>query len=156
MTLDLWARRHGIPVAAITELRSLLGAGSEPIVTSLPAGASETAAQTAVRIEASRRGARLWRNNVGAGALDNGQFIRWGLANESKAMNQAVKSADLIGVLPVLITPEHVGTTIGQFWSVEMKRPGWRYTGTGREAAQMKWAEIVTSLGGRAEFSTGG
>jgi len=43
----------------------------------------------------------------------------------------------------------------GQFVSREVKRPGWRYTGTEREVAQLRWIEIVTALGGDAKFTTG-
>ena len=115
----------------------------------------ETDAQAQVRLLASKDGARLWRNNVGAGALQDGTFVRWGLANESSAMNKALKSADLIGLRPVLITPEHVGRVLGVFVSREVKRPGWRYSGTERETAQAAWRDLINRLGGDAEFTTG-
>jgi len=92
---------------------------------------------------------------VGAGKLENGNFLRWGLANESKAVNEQIKSGDLIGIQPVLIQPAHVGTIIGQFVSREVKKPGWRYTGRGREPAQLAWAELIIALGGDASFTTG-
>ena len=109
----------------------------------------------AIRAAASREGVRLWRNNVGAGKLENGSFIRWGLANESPAMNRALKSADLVGIRPVLIGPEHLGRTLGVFVSREMKAPGWVFRGTEREIAQQAWLDLVTGLGGDARFSTG-
>ena len=116
---------------------------------------AESDAQDAVRLAARRAGAVLWRNNVGAGKLSNGSFIRWGLANESMLMNRGVKSGDLIGIEPVLITPAHVGLTIGRFVSAEVKAPGWRYHGTSREMAQKAWVDLVISLGGKAVFTTG-
>lgn len=116
---------------------------------------SEATAQNLVRLAASRAGCRLWRNNVGAGYLTDGTFVRFGLANESAAVNKHIKSADLVGIRPVLITPDHVGQTIGQFLSREVKRPGWRYAGTAHERAQLAWAELVRSLGGDAAFTTG-
>ena len=116
---------------------------------------SESDAAARCRLAASLAGARLWRNNVGAGKLDNGSFIRWGLANESRQMNETLKSSDLIGIRPVIITPEHVGRTLGVFVSRETKRPGWVYSGNSHEAAQLKWLELVRSLGGDAAFSTG-
>lgn len=115
----------------------------------------EAEAQVQIRLEASQKGLRLWRNNVGAGYLQDGSFIRWGLANESAQLNKHVKSSDLIGIRPVLITPEMVGRIIGQFVGREVKTPGWRYTATEREIAQKAWADLINSLGGDAAFATG-
>lgn len=116
---------------------------------------SEAAVQQQIRITASQRGWRLWRNNVGVLRDERGVPVRYGLANESAAVNATIKSADLIGIRPVLITQDMVGTVIGQFVSVECKREGWHYTGTKREVAQQRWAEMVRALGGHACFSTG-
>jgi len=116
---------------------------------------SESGVLSDIRLEASQRGARLWRNNVGATYTPSGQFLRYGLANDSAALNAAIKSADLIGIRPVIITPQDVGRVIGQFISREVKHPGWKYTGTDRERAQLAWAELINSLGGDACFTTG-
>ena len=105
-----------------------------------------------VRLEASKQGCRLWRNNVGACTDENGNFIRYGLANDSKKMNDAMKSSDLVGVRPVMIQPEHVGKIIGQFMCREVKRAGWRWTGTKREQAQLAWINLIVALGGDAQF----
>lgn len=149
-----WAARWNIPTPAIHDLRLfVLGLDGGP---GNPAeGLSEAAVQSRVRVAASRRGMRLWRNNVGAfHDAAAGIHVRYGLANDSKAMNESVKSADLIGIDPVLITPQHVGQTIGQFVSFECKHEGWKYTGNPREQAQERWAQIVTSLGGVGRFIT--
>ncbi len=116
-------------------------------------GMSEAGVQSRIRLEAARKGCYLWRNNVGVLPDRNGRPIRYGLANDSKAVNKAVKSGDLIGVRPVLITQAHVGHTIGQFLSREAKPGAWRYSGTDREVAQLAWAELITSLGGDACFA---
>jgi hypothetical protein len=116
---------------------------------------SEAAILNLVRLEATQRGCRLWRNNVGATYTKDGSFIRYGLANETKQMNTVIKSADLIGIRPILITPAHVGMVLGQFLSREVKTEGWRYTATDREKAQMAWAHLIISLGGDAGFTTG-
>lgn len=118
-------------------------------------GLSEAAISNLVRLEATRKGARLWRNNVGAAYMRDGSFLRYGLANDSSSLNSQLKSADLIGIRPVLITPQHVGQVIGQFISREIKASGWRYAATPRERAQLAWAELILSLGGDAAFSIG-
>jgi hypothetical protein len=116
----------------------------------------EAVVQARVRLAASQAGARLWRNNVGAGVLSDGSYLRWGLANDSTALNKAVKSGDLIGIKPVLITAGHVGQTLGVFCSREVKRSGWRYNpNNARERAQQAWIDLVRDLGGDAAFTTG-
>jgi len=116
---------------------------------------AEADAQTAVRLAAAKDGTVLWRNNVGAGYLANGSFLRWGLCNDNAALNARIKSADLIGIRPVLILPEHVGRTLGVFCSREVKPPGWKRHATPREVAQEAWAELVRGYGGDAAFTTG-
>lgn len=153
MIFAAWAAKWRIPPAAIAELQtSVLGLDGTP---SAVAGESEAAAQSRVRLEASRKGGRLWRNNVGAGYAEDGSFMRWGLANDSAQVNKIIKSADLIGLRPVRVEQQHVGLVIGQFVSREVKAPGWRYTGTPREVAQLNWATLVNTLGGDACFATG-
>ncbi len=114
----------------------------------------ESVVQDAIRLAAAKLGTVLWRNNVGAGKLENGNFIRWGLANDSTAVNQKTKSGDLIGIRTLTITPDMVGKTIGQFVSVEVKREGWKFSGSERELAQDNWRRIITSRGGLALFAT--
>lgn len=158
MSIEAWAVKHRVGSDALAELRALMitlpavvGPGGE--------GCGESDAQRAVRVQASAAGWRLWRNNVGAGKLYNNNgsssYVRFGLANESPQMNAIIKSSDLIGIRPIHIGFEHMGMVIGQFVCREVKRPGWRYTGTAHEVAQMKWIEVVTALGGDAKFTTG-
>ena len=158
MILTEWAARWAIPAAALADLqaRALALDGGPPHAEPWRPGASEAAVQAAVRVEASRLGMRVWRNNVGAVVdPENGVHIRYGLANDSAAVNRVVKSADLIGIRPRVIQPADVGHLIGQFVSYECKRSGWRYAGTEREVAQAAWASLVMSLGGEARFITG-
>lgn len=152
MTLHQWAIKWGVPMAAVEDLRREFGSiDTDPKANE---GESETAVQNKVRLEASRKGLRLWRNNNGATTDENGNFIRYGLANDSKQLNDKIKSSDLIGIRPVLITPAHVGQVIGQFVAREVKPGSWSYSGIPREVAQLKFLELVASFGGDAAFAT--
>lgn len=150
MTFDEWSLAYPDAAAALQGVVVRLG---HPLST--PHDDPEAQAQALVRLEASQLGHRLWRNNVGAGKLETGSYIRWGLCNDSVAVNAALKSADLIGLRRVLITPDMVGSTIAQFMSIEVKRPGWHYTGTPREISQLHWAELILGFGGYAAIVTG-
>ena len=151
MNIHDWARRHNVSQQALSEL--LMTITERNVGTS---ELSESAIQTNIRLEASRKGIRLWRNNVGVmHDAEAGIYVRYGLANESKQMNEVIKSGDLIGIRPITITQEHIGRVIGQFVSREVKHGKWRYTGTLREIAQMNWINIVNTLGGDAQFCNG-
>jgi hypothetical protein len=150
-----WAARHGVSVQALHELQALFGMHGGHDVPAEVKGTSEAAIQSAVRLEAARKGVRLFRNNVGALIDSRGVPVRYGLANDSKQVNEVMKSADLIGWRPLLIGPQHVGTVVAQFVSREIKEAGWHYTGRDREPAQLAWAQLVTSGGGDAAFCAG-
>lgn len=110
---------------------------------------SESQVQSEILIEAAKHGVILWRNNVGAGMFKNeetGQesYVRFGLANDSKARNKIFKSSDLIGI------NDRGG--YGTFIAIEVKREGWKYTGTPREKAQLAFIDYVKARGGIAGF----
>lgn len=149
--LAQWAAQWGIPPEAVADLAARTGVTDNPPAT-LP-GDSEAAVQTRIRLEASRVGCRLWRNNVGATYTPDGAFIRYGLANDSAQMNKSIKSSDLIGIKPLRITPAMVGYSVGQFVAREVKAATWSYTGTKREAAQLRFIQLVQSFGGDAAFA---
>jgi hypothetical protein len=155
-TLDTWARDWGVPAAALADLRHRIGLDAPPPQEQGARGLSEAAVQANVRLEASRKGLRVFRNNVGVLEDRRGVPVRYGLANDSKTVNTSLKSGDLIGLRPVVITPAHVGQTIGQFVSRECKRADWRHRPADEhEQAQLRWALLVLSLGGDAAFATG-
>ncbi len=157
MTFDEWRIAH--PDAA-ADLDGVLG-GLVPLNDGRPADKSEAWAQQQTRFSVAQQGGWTSRNNVGATPAkcpDCGaprRPIRYGLANDSAPMNKKVKSSDLIGIIPRLITPDMVGTTIGQFSAIESKRPGWQYKDTEHERAQAAFLALVQRLGGFATFSTG-
>ena len=147
-----WARRHGISSEALAELAAMLAADGIVRETDVT---SESRVQSNVRLLAAENDAKLWRNNVGVLTNEDGRPVRYGLANDSPALNKRLKSGDLIGWRRRLITPDMVGTTIAQFASRECKPAGWKFTGTPREKAQAAWAQLVTIEGGDARFTTG-
>ena len=111
--------------------------------------------QSLVRLAESQYDLKLWRNNVGALTDKRGVPVRFGLANDTKALNARLKSGDLIGWRRVHITPEMVGSHVAQFATVECKEAGWKWSGDAHEQAQSRWAALVAAAGGYARFATG-
>lgn len=116
---------------------------------------SEKRVQALEQLRAAREGRWLLRNNSGELKTDDGRRVRFGLGNVSKQFNAVMKSSDLIGIKPILITPDMVGRTIGQFYARECKPEGWKYAGSPREIAQLKFIAKVNELGGDAAFTDG-
>lgn len=118
--------------------------------------ASESNIQSRTRLAAVAKHWRLWRNQRGAAKLESGNFIRFGLANDSKQIGDRLKSGDLIGWRPVIITADMVGKVLAQFVSVEVKAEDWTPppldTKDADAAAQYRWAELVNREGGYAVF----
>lgn len=116
-------------------------------------GKLEHPIQQQTRLVAAQSGLLLMRNNSGAFQDERGRWIRFGLMNDSKRLNDEVKSSDLIGIVPTLITPDMVGQIVGVFTAIETKREGWRHRPNDpREKAQAKFHQIVRNHGGRAGF----
>jgi len=168
VNLNLWAQKWGVSLEALDDLRRLMGAvNTDP--NPATAGESESEIMVRVRLEASRVGARLARNNVGAipsklkhtcpkchAYIEVPQRpMRFGLFNDSQKMNETIKSSDLIGIRSELITPNMVGHIFGRFVAREVKHGAWRYTGTPREVAQLRFIELINSMGGDASFARG-
>jgi hypothetical protein len=110
-----------------------------------------------VLIKASERGMLLLRNNSGVAresdpTTGKQRVVRYGLGNESKRINDKFKSSDLIGISPVVITPDMVGKTLGVFTAVEVKKEGWAYKGTSREVAQNNFLDKIRKMGGYGFF----
>lgn len=153
VSLAAWAMRHHVSVEALAELRTIMTGELGPPPP--PGMNNEAWASSAVRLEAASKGLRLFRNNVGALPDQNGRTVRFGLANDSPAINKRLKSSDLIGWRPVVITADMVGKLFAQFLARETKKPGWVYSGTDREQAQATFIHLVQSEGGDAAFTTG-
>lgn len=113
---------------------------------------NESLVQQEIRLKASQKGIILWRNNSGCMKTPSGGFVRFGLGNESKEMNERFKSADLIGITPYVITADDIGKTVGIFTSIEVKREGWKNDNSTRSKGQFAWAKLITKLGGVAKI----
>lgn len=114
----------------------------------------EHAVASHIRLDAAQRGLELWRNNVGVLPDENGRPVRYGLANESAALNKRVKSSDYIGITPIIIQPWHVGALFGVFTAVETKASDWNYSPKDDHAfAQANFHDIVRRAGGLAGFA---
>ena len=145
-----WAAKWGIPRSALLELFDHSMSNDNPL-----AGMSEESVSQRIELHASKQGARLWRNNVGAYQDDNGNFVRYGLCNKSKQMNKKLKSSDFIGITPVTVTPQMVGGVVGIFTAVEAKKGDWKWSGSNHEIAQDAYIKLVQSLGGIGGFENG-
>jgi hypothetical protein len=156
MSLHDWAIKWRIPLDCLQDLQHTLGLQCLPVPEVAPAhGKSEAFATSLMLLEASRKGVRLWRNNVGALQDKTGRVVRYGLANESAKLNAVLKSSDYVGWRTVVIQPQHVGMRIGQAVLREVKAPGWNYTGQGREPAQLAFLNMGAAAGCDAAFCTG-
>jgi VRR-NUC domain len=85
---------------------------------------SEADIMRLIQMEASKVGARLWRNNVGTAMTKNGSFITFGLC---------VGSSDLIGIYK------------GRFLAVEVKAKGKKPT-----PEQINFVDFINKFGGIA------
>lgn len=108
---------------------------------------NEATVQDQVKLASAQAGARLWRNNSGAMKTETG-FIRFGLASDIAK----VRSADLIGITPVVVQQHHLGLTLGVFTAPEIKHSTWTYTGDKHEQEQLNFINIVRWSGGYAGF----
>jgi len=115
---------------------------------------SESSVAQRVRLDCSEQFRTvLFRNNVGAYQDRNGQWIRYGVANETKEMNKNIKSSDYIGITPVVITPKMVGRTVAVFTAIETKKEGYKPSGKAQiehHAAQQRFCDLVLRNGGIA------
>lgn len=108
-----------------------------------------------IQLAASALGIRLWRNNSALGWAGESVKVTSTRIVELKPGDVVVKDArplhaglcvgsgDLIGIKPITITQDMVGTTIGQFVSCEVKSPGKKPT-----LEQVAFCVIVNKLGG--------
>ena len=113
----------------------------------------------AVRVRASAWGVTLLRNNSGVLPDRDGRPVRFGLGNESKKLNQELKTGDFVGWTPLTITADMVGKQVAIFTNIEAKAFGFKerdnYNPNTREYGQNKFNQLVIDAGGLAGFATG-
>lgn len=157
--LNDWANRHAVTPAAMAELYLLMGHCPELTSEQLSAlkGKGESFVQSAIRLAAPTHGYTFFRNNVGALKDERGVLLRYGLANDTAALNKVVKSHDLIGWKSFIVTQDWVGQRIAQFATRECKKPEWKGYNPAdeRERGQQRFAELVIAAGGEAKFTNG-
>ena len=147
MNIHTWALKWGVPQEAMSELLVA------PLPNMTNTGATEAAVQQDIRLAASQTGRVMWRNNNGAATPPDGRHIRFGLGNDSKRINEAFKSSDLIGITPVVVTPQMIGTMLGVFTACEVKPGNWKWSGNGREQGQWNYIQVVNRYGGIGTFA---
>lgn len=159
-----WAAKHRVSLDALGELYAAFGYIPE-LANGVVEGDAENLVQAKVRLVGPLHGFSLYRNNVGATKAKcpscgtPSQPVRYGLANDSAALNKIVKSSDLIGwhsetwLHPETFQP----TKVARFVAIECKRADWPgYNPEDpHERAQQRWLELVVSSGGIGRFSTG-
>ena len=112
---------------------------------------SEDEVQQRIRLEAPKHKVTLWRNNTGVLKDQNGRPVRYGLANDSKKLNEEFKSSDLIGFTPVVITPDMVGRTLAVFTAIEVKAESLQNRKLDKRAiAQTNFITFILKNGGFA------
>lgn len=154
--IDDFCVRWKLPAEARHELLMALAGNDYAPPLETDNKSSEAKQQSLIRLEAPKHGFWLTRNNVGALMDKNGRVVRFGLANESKAQNENIKSGDLIGFRKRTIVPSDVGNVIAQFASIECKELGWKRSPTDEhEAAQARWRDFINHHGGYAAFASG-
>ncbi len=116
---------------------------------------AETSLMRELQIEASRLGARLFRQNTGMAWVGKVRRIARTMTVRVNTGDVVISGArpfhagiagmsDLGGWVPVVITPEMVGSTVAVYAQVEIKDGG-RAT-----AEQLRWIEAVGKAGGLA------
>ena len=87
----------------------------------------ESDIQNQILIELSKQGAIAFRINAGsfwAGEIISNKDNLLLLKNPRKIQGAPEGTSDIIGITPVTITQEMVGTRVGVFTAIEVKKPG--------------------------------
>lgn len=117
-----------------------------PFDDEVPDTGTEGDVQNLIRIAAADMGHILWRNNSGATTTDTGSYVRFGLGNDSKKLNETYKSPDLVGIRSA------IGNLPLRPMLIEVKEPGWKFTNTPREKGQLRFMQHAATFGALCGF----
>lgn len=110
---------------------------------------SERRIQSEILLALAENGLSGWRQNVGTGWAGDVQKLTDGsvLIRNPRPLHAGLckGSSDIIGLRPVVVTPDMVGQTIAQFAAIEVKQPGSYPT-----KDQRHFLEFVRAKGGLA------
>lgn len=101
-----------------------------------------------IMLAASKAGARLWRQNTGRGWI--GESVKKSdgsvIIYNARVFHAGFEGLpDTGGLVPVVVTPDMVGKTVGIYLTIEAKTDGGIVSD-----AQANFIRVVRSLGGRA------
>lgn len=108
-------------------------------------GLKEKAVATQVDKVLETHGVRVWRNNIG--------LARYNVKGKTWCVKYGVGGnggSDLLGFMPITITPEMVGKRVAVFVAVETKRE----KGGKKTDAQQAFIDNIVAFGGLAGFAS--
>ena len=147
LTVVEWAAKYGVSRAALDEL--LMSTYMPPVASGL---SGEMAVQQQIRAEAPALGGILGRNNRGAYLDDRGVEVRYGWLNDSKKVNNVLKTGDLLGITEVVDPISRI--PYGVFTMPEIKAPGYGGPRTKHDQAQARAIMLVRKYHGIAGFAS--
>jgi len=100
----------------------------------------DSAISDRVLLELTAQDFLLWRNPVGAGRMDSGQYVKYGVCNPG--------GSDLIGLRSVTITPDMVGQRVAIFAAIESKSKNYRVS-----PPQRIFLNAISRAGGIAQIA---
>ena len=120
----------------------------------MAADRNESSIMKDIQLKWSKNGWRLWRNNVALGWAGEPKRLKNGdiLLSNPRPLHSGlcVGSSDLIGFIPTVIKPEHLGKTLAIFAAIECKSKSGRLT-----EQQKFFLDMVTKSGGHARCARG-
>ena len=112
----------------------------------------ESDIQNAILIELSKQGTVAFRINAGsfwAGEILSNKDNMMLLKNPRKVQGAPEGTSDIIGITSIMITTAMVGSRVGVFTAIEVKKPGQR-----PKPQQVKFLNVMKNMGAIAGLAT--